>query len=225
MTMVGEGVGEVSAEQGSATVGETGEPMAATESGNGLPAAAEPGSLSYADFKVPEGVSLNPELLAEFAGIAKGFGLQQEQAQALTDLGVKLSGQLQAKHGAEQSALQEAFNVGEGAVKSAEFVRPQALSAQVSQWEAAVKADAELGGDKLAENLAVAVKARDALGSPALLELLNKSGLGSHPELIRAFFKAGQLLAEDSLVSGGVKPAAVAVGRTPFEQAANRLFG
>jgi hypothetical protein len=121
--------------------------------------------------------------------------------------------------------LAEAFNVGDGAVKSADFVQPEFIKAQAEKWAAAIKADKELGGDKLAANLAVAARAVDAFGTPALKEFFNKSGLGNHPELIRAFNKAGSLISEDSVVPGGGKPAGEGVGRTAHERHASVLYG
>ena len=72
-----------------------------------------------------------------------------------------------------------------------------------AQWAADSKADKEFGGDKLQENLAVAKKARDAFATPALVELLDQSGLGDHPEVIRFFVKAGKAISDDNFVGGG----------------------
>lgn len=83
-------------------------------------------------------------------------------------------------------------------------------------WLEAAKTDKEFGGDKLAENLGVAAKALDAFGSPELNQLLIASGLGNHPEIIRAFYRAGKAISEDRIVTG-VAPAA---GRT----LADRLY-
>ena len=150
--------------------------------------------VEYTDFTVPEGVELNQELLGEFKDVAKGLKLNQEQAQALTDLGVKQAQAIFAK--------QEAARL-----------------AEVASWEQAAKTDKEFGGEKLQENLAVAKKAMDAFGTPELKAVLDKSGLGSHPELIRAFFKAGQLISEDRLVVGGRQPV------TGSKTAAQVLYG
>ncbi|MGD0961577.1 MAG: hypothetical protein ABSB19_17345 [Methylomonas sp.] len=135
----------------------------------------------YADFNLPAGVNLNRELLGEFKQVAKNMGLNQEQAQALADLGVKQAQSIFSKLETERQA-------------------------EVAGWLQAAKADKEFGGEKLAENLAVAKKAYDAFASQELKAVLDKTGLGNHPELIRAFYKAGQLIAEDQLVPGGAKP-------------------
>ena len=74
-----------------------------------------------------------------------------------------------------------------------------------NDWAQQSRADAEFGGEKLDENLAVAKKAVEALASPELKTLLEQSGLGNHPEIIRLFYRAGRSLSQDSFVGG--KPA------------------
>jgi hypothetical protein len=74
---------------------------------------------------------------------------------------------------------------------------------QSATWADAAKVDAEFGGDKLAENLAVAKKAVEAYGSPELKTFLDKTGLGNNPEVIRFFYRAGKALSEDRVVQGG----------------------
>lgn len=73
------------------------------------------------------------------------------------------------------------------------------------QWVADAKADKEFGGDKLPENLGVAKKAMDQFGSPELKSLLEQSGLGNHPEVIRFFFRAGKAISEDRVVTGSAR--------------------
>lgn len=157
------------------------DPTAAGESGSTeTTEPAEPAE--YADFVVPEGVMLDQALTTEFKSIAKVMGLKQEQAQQLTDMAVKLS----QKFADSQQ---------------------QAITEQRTAWEGEARADKEFGGEKFNENLSVAKKALDALASPELINLLNSTGLGSNPDMIRVFYRAGQLLSEDSLVAGTKAPA------------------
>ena len=73
---------------------------------------------------------------------------------------------------------------------------------QVDDWLAEAKADPEIGGAAFDANVAVAVKAIEAFGSPGLKDLLNASGLGNHPEVIRFAAKAGKAIAEAPVVTG-----------------------
>ncbi|SYA20142.1 Uncharacterised protein [Klebsiella pneumoniae] len=78
----------------------------------------------------------------------------------------------------------------------------EAWQAQTEEWAATVKADKEIGGDKLTANLGVAQRALDTFGTPALKEYLNGTGLGNHPELVKAFVKVGKAMSEDGVVTG-----------------------
>ncbi|WP_375650698.1 hypothetical protein [Bartonella sp. OT172YNZD] len=84
---------------------------------------------------------------------------------------------------------------------------PLALQRQKERMEAfsqefvtASTNDEEFGGEKLQENLAIAQRAMGQFGSPELKEFLNQSGLGNHPELIRAFYRVGKNMSEDGYV-------------------------
>jgi hypothetical protein len=127
-------------------------------------------------FEMPEGIELDKSATEEFTAIAKELKLPQDAAKKLVDLEVK---RIQAQQQQHQSL--------------------------VNEWAEQVKADKDLGGDKLDENLAVARKAIDAFGTPELKELLNTTGLGNHPEVVKAFFKAGKAISEDGFVRGAPK--------------------
>lgn len=70
----------------------------------------------------------------------------------------------------------------------------------VSQWESAARADQEIGGDRFGENLAIAKTAIDKFATPELKQMLDETGVGNHPEMVRAFFRAGKLLQEAPIV-------------------------
>jgi hypothetical protein len=76
------------------------------------------------------------------------------------------------------------------------------MSKARDDWRQQATTDKEFGGDQLNANLAVAKKAMDAFGTPELTKLLNESGLGNHPEVIRVFYRAGKAISEDGFVSG-----------------------
>jgi hypothetical protein len=137
------------------------------------------------ELKAPEGVTLEPEALGELEGIAKEFKLSQEEAQKVTDIGVKMIQRQQA-----------------------------AMETQVSAWIADSKADKEFGGDKLTENLAIGEKALTTFGTPALQALLKESRLSNHPEVIRFMVRAGKAISEDRMVTGGAGPAGGAAPST-----------
>lgn len=139
---------------------------------------------TYADFTAPEGTTLAPDLVTEVSALAKELNLSQDKAQKVVELAAKQSAQATAA-GAE---AYRSVNAG---------------------WIEATRADPEFGGDKLAESLATAKAAMEATTTPALRELLNKSGLGNNAEVIRHFLKIAPAFAEDKHVPGGKAPAGV----------------
>lgn len=138
-------------------------------------------AVEYADFTAPDGLTFNPETLGEFKELAKAKGLSQEDAQKFADLGVKVAKMQQEN-----------------------YVR-QIEQAQ-TQWAEEARTDKEIGGDKFDENAALAKRALDTFGSEALTKMLAESGLGNHPEVLRAFVRVGRAISEDRLVAGTTRP-------------------
>lgn len=128
----------------------------------------------YEDFKAPEGLAFDSNVISQFSEVAKELNLPQDKAQLLLDK----MGPVLASRQVEQ------------------------LQTARTEWVGQVKADKEYGGDALPENLAVAKKALDTFGTPELRTLLNESGLGDHPEVIRVFYRAGKAISEDGFVAG-----------------------
>lgn len=89
------------------------------------------------------------------------------------------------------------------AVKGQIEASQESFKKQVVEWETALSTDAEVGGTKFDENKAVAVKAVQAFGDKELTELLTETGLGSHPALVKAFWRVGKHLSEAPVLSGG----------------------
>jgi hypothetical protein len=66
-----------------------------------------------------------------------------------------------------------------------------------------------------------AKRAFGQIGTPELSKLMDESGMGNHPEVIRAFSKVGEMLGEDSLVIGS----GLGGNRTSPEDAKNEIQG
>lgn len=126
------------------------------------------------EFKPPEGVEFDEATIGVYAEAAREAGLSQQAADIVLN---KI-----APHLAQQQAAR--------------------LAEARNDWARQSRADAEFGGGKLDENLAVAKKAVEALASPDLKTLLEQSGLGNHPEIIRLFYRAGRSLSQDAFVGG-----------------------
>lgn len=133
---------------------------------------------AYAFANLPEGYSISDEQLAAFSPVLKELGLTQEQADKLVAFDAKRS--LAAAEASQQQAI--------------EF-----RNKQVGEWETALRSDAEFGGANFDANVAVAQQFLTDFGSPELSAFLAESGLGSHPEVVRMFHKAGKELGEGKL--------------------------
>lgn len=130
---------------------------------------------AYADFAIPEGVNLGDGLVDDVKALAKELNLPQAQAQKIIDMGI-----------ARTAKFQELFEQ------------------ERTRWADDVKADKDIGGSKFDATMAASAKAIDAFGTPELKELLKGSGLGNHPEMVRAFAKIGAAISEDKVVTGRV---------------------
>lgn len=154
----------------------------------------------YTDFTLPEGVKLEATEATELQTYAKTHNLTQEQAQALVDRTLKTRSDTEASVVAKQK---------------------ESLVTLTKDWEAQTKADKDLGGENLTATIATAVKARDAFGSPELTKMLNDTGFGNHPEVVRFFAKVGKAMSEDKFVQGN---AGVGAAANPDAARAARMY-
>lgn len=129
--------------------------------------------IEYTDFNISEGFSVADSDVSFF----KELRLSQEQAQKVIDYETERVKSLQQQ--LEQAQL-------------------EAFDKQATEWLADAKFDKEFGGQDYEKNLGIANTAIAKLGSDKLVDVLSKTGLANHPEMIRFAFKAGQLLSEDS---------------------------
>ncbi len=132
----------------------------------------------YEDFILPDGVELDEKMMGDFVPIAKELNLTQDQAQKLISL----------QSGKMQSMLEE---------QQQTWVKVQ------DDWKTAVKSDTELGGPAFDKTISDAKVFLKQFATPGLMEALDATGVGNHPEFIRAFARAGKLMGEDALALGG----------------------
>lgn len=169
--------GEQTATQQQATEGQTTEGQQAdggkTE-GDQKDTEQKAGAPEKYEFQAPEGQQFDEAVIGAFSEVAKELNLPQDAAQKVLD---KVAPVIAAR-------------------------QTEQLQAARTEWANTAKADKEFGGDKLDENLAVAKKGLETLGTPELRALLNESGLGNHPEVIRVFYRAGKAISEDRIVTG-----------------------
>jgi hypothetical protein len=174
-----DGGGDTQAGGGDTQAGASTEAGSGNDTIAGAPDSYEP--LAFGDFQ--GGFELDSAITDQVAAVAKELNLPQDKANKMAGV------------------------VGEAIRNVAQATERSILNAR-KEWADSTRADPEIGGPKLQETLVAAHKARDAFASPALRDLLNATGLGNHPEMIRAFAKIGAAISEDKLVTGGSDPTA-----------------
>tara|TARA_R110000787_G_C13443394_1_gene446760 strand:- start:39437 stop:40072 length:636 start_codon:yes stop_codon:yes gene_type:complete len=127
----------------------------------------------YADFTLPDEIVLNEQVMGGAAELFKADGLTQAQAQKYIDLAADL--------------VQQTSEGQAGAYEQ-----------QKQGWYDQSKADPDFGGDKFDETVGLAQLGLSKVGTPELNALLQETGLGNHPEIIRAMRNVGNLMKEDN---------------------------
>lgn len=158
----------------------------ADKEGAGKPAGddkPEDKAVEYGDFKIAEQLQVDEETMTLAKDIFKEMGLTQEQAQKLIDL----QNNLALKQDATLTKTVEA--------------ETQKL---IDKWEAAVRADEELGGADLGEKMKIARSAATKLGCEDALMVISEARLSSNPAILRLLYRAGMALSEGAYVQGSV---------------------
>jgi hypothetical protein len=138
------------------------------------------------EFAMPDGIELDATLVAKFDPIARELGLSQDGAQKLATMY------------AEQQ--QEQAN---------------AWANQVQEWGKQAQADPVLVAGGFDANLGLAKAAFSRYADAEAAEVLDTSGLGNHPAILRMFLKLAQATKEDAPPSGHDSTRPV---RTPAER-------
>jgi hypothetical protein len=134
--------------------------------------------LSYEGLRLPEDISFSSESLESFKQLAREMKLTEEQVQKLLDFE-----SASLRNDAEQTEIQKRHIV--------------------ERWAEETRA---LYGAGLEKELSYALRAADAFGGPDLRSLLEDTGLGNHPVIIRTLSEVGKAISEDACPGG--KPAA-----------------
>lgn len=128
----------------------------------------------YENFKLPEGFVADAKMLESFSATAKELGLSQEAAQKLIDFNA-----LNAKGQSEAAAAEN--------LKALEGMKAETI---------------KLLGPEYKVELGFAARALDKFGTPELRKLLDETGFGNHPEVVKMLVNAGKKISEDGLADG-----------------------
>lgn len=140
------------------------------------------------EIKVPEGLEVDETVAKPFVEIVNKFGLGRD-------------------------AVAELVTLQANAMKAASEKSTQVWTKMQEDWTAAVKADPDIGGEKLAPALGQIAKLIDHYKIPELRAAFDLTGAGNNPHVIKFLSKIANDLGESHFVapnspSGGAKTAA-----------------
>ncbi len=135
-----------------------------------------PGAPSEYEFKPPpEGQTPFAESVMDaFKESARGLNLTNDGAQALLDAVIP---------------------------KMTEAAEEKLIGIR-AEWKELAKNDSEFGGDGFETNCKIANTALDRFCSDEMKSLLIESGFADHPCFVRAFWRIGKAISEDTILSG-----------------------
>lgn len=134
------------------------------------------------DLKLPEGITLDKAQIEKVEDFAKSLGLTNDEAQHFLDM----------KTDAVTSYVEQ---------------QKQQLNQRITEWEETSKKDPEIGGEKFPQAVEIAKRALGKFANKEFVQMLNESGLGSHPDVIRTFARIGKQMSNDTLVHGSAQAA------------------
>lgn len=125
------------------------------------------------EFKVPEGMEIDNNFATAMQPVLKDLALTQEQADKLV------------------SVYTEQLNHSQEA-------QQQAKTLQAEEYVKTLKADKEFGGAAFDSNVSTALSAVNKFASDDVKQVLNETGLGNHPAIVKMFHQIGTAISEDS---------------------------
>lgn len=118
-------------------------------------------------FDLPEGFELDTAVADEFKSFAVENKLTLDQVKTLQGLQAKLYEK-----------------------------QTEAHAQTVAKWGADLKSDKEIGGKAYDENVGYATAAVQEFFSPEALRMLDVTGLGNHPDIVKGFVRMGKAMGE-----------------------------
>lgn len=145
---------------------------------------AAPATEPVFEIKKADGSLVDAAEAEKIVSFSKEHGLSPAQAQAIY---------------ARESAAKSAFDAD---------VAKQ-YEERKNGWIETVKKDPVMGGENFTQNVQAAHLALQKFATPEFTKLLDETGFGNHPELLRVFFNIHQAHKDDTFVRQGEAPAAL----------------
>ena len=136
---------------------------------------------NFSKFLADEDFSLDDELTGKLIPIARKLNLSQESLDLLLELALEMSKKQKEIYKIDEKTMQEKNTTKYTELFKQDRNIPSSNSLQLKEY------------------MQTANNAYSQFASPNLKELLKSTGLIYHPEMIKMFFKIGELTKEDSL--------------------------
>lgn len=140
-----------------------------------------PENYDYSKYKNLEGYDFDEELEKKFAPVARKLNLSQSSVEMLMDIAYDMSKKQNERFAKDEQDKQ---------------------SECIKNYSKMFEEDSELpdqNSSGLQEYMKIADYAYNRFASPSLKETLKETGLIYHPEMIKMFYKIGELAQEDNL--------------------------
>lgn len=151
-------------------------------------AAAEPPKPEVYELESPKDGLLTKEYVTQFQKDAIAAGLSKDEAKDLLDT--------------QYRAVKEFDDRTKASVETAK-----------REWRELSLADKEIGGDNFNKTAELSKRVVDKFGNDAFKKLLNESGFGNYPEVLRFLSKIGAAFSEDQLRAGNASSGGVTKSR------------
>ena len=159
---------------------------AQTQTTDPAPAVTEQTLLNQGEQQAAEAAAQVPESYEAFTD-AQGNPVSNDDFKGFTEAAKSV--------GLSQENAQKMFTAMYGEADNYVRRRTQEFAAQ---WAEQSKADPEFGGANFNQNMGQIATAYKQFATPELKQLLDASGLGNHPEVMRLFYRVGKALSQDT---------------------------
>ena len=165
----------------------TPDPAAAPDPKAAKPEAAAPVAPEKYDFskvELPKGVTLDQPLIDAVAPVLKELGISQENASKLVKAQADYVAAAEVKREADFKAW---------------------MATTVKGYQDTLKKEWGASHDA---NLTIAQRGMARLSGPEMKQILDDTGLGSHPLFVKMFYEVGKMVSEDKPPNGATPPGA-----------------
>jgi hypothetical protein len=137
---------------------------------------------------------------------AEAFSLELEENSNLDSTRLDAIEAFAKENNLSQEKAQELVKQEETALHSWIAKQEESLEEVKNGWRNSVIEDKVMGGENLEDTIEYSRKAVRHFGTEEFAKILNESGYGDHPEVVRLFRKLGKSMESDNLLSGKEAP-------------------